>query len=718
MSVVTSPLGRRHFLKTSLAGATGLVVGMYLPGRFEVLAAKPAAAAAPAILNAWVQISPDESVTILIAKSEMGQGVVTSLSMLAAEELECDWKKIRTEFAPAALVYFDPAFHMQGTGGSQTIHSCWEPMRKAGATAREMLIGAAAQKWGVDASECHADMGAVVHTASKRRLTYGSLAVAASQVPAPTDVKLKDSTQFKIIGKPKKRLDGPAKVCGQAKFGIDSRLPGMLHAAVLRCPVFGGKVASFDATKAKAVPGVKDVLQISNGIVVVADNTWNAFEGRRALVVTWDEGPTAANSSDSIWAMYAAACEKPGVVSRKEGDAAAGMASAASKIEAVYKAPFAAHATMEPMNCVADVKPDRVDIWAPTQFQTPAQGIAAGIAGVKPEQSFVHTTYLGGGFGRRGWSDYVIDACETSKAMKAPVQVTWSREDDMQHDYYRPASYAKIAAGVDVSGNPVAFTTRIACDSINSWFFPGSVKDGMDSSSVEGISDIAYDIPNILVDYQWQQPGIPTGFWRSVGCSQNGFFSESFIDELAAAAKKDPYEYRKALLSKKPRQLGVLNLAAQKAGWGTPLPKGIFRGIAVLVAFSTYVAEVAEVSVEKDGTVKVHRIVVAVDCGQVVNPAIAEQQAVGAVAFGLTQTLKNEITIDKGRVVQTNFADYDMLRMNEMPKVEVYFVPSTETPTGMGEPAVPPVAPAVCNAVFAATGKRIRHLPIRAEDIA
>jgi isoquinoline 1-oxidoreductase beta subunit len=716
MSVVTTPLARRNFLKTSLAGATGLVVGMYLPGRFELLAATPAAAA-PAVLNAWVQISPDDSVTILIAKSEMGQGVMTSLSMLAAEELECDWKKIRTEFAPAALVYFDPAFHMQGTGGSQTIHSCWEPMRKAGATARQMLIGAAAQKWGVDASECHAENGAVVHTASKRRLTYGSLAVAASQIPPPTDVKLKDSSQFKIVGKPKKRLDTPAKICGKATFGIDSRLPGMLHAAVLRCPVFGGKVASFDATKAKAMPGVKDVVQISTGIAVVADNTWNAMEGRRALVVTWDEGPNAATSSDSIWRMYAAACEKPGVVSRKEGDAAAGMTGAAQKVEAVYMAPFQAHATMEPMNCVADVRPDRVDIWAPTQFQTPAQGIAAGIAGVKPEASFVHTTYLGGGFGRRGWSDYVMDACETSKAMKVPVQVTWSREDDMQHDYYRPASYAKIAAGLDASGKPVAFTTRIACDSINNWFFPGSVKNGMDSSSVEGISDIAYDIPNILVDYQLQSPGIPTGFWRSVGASQNGFFSESFVDELATAAKKDPYEYRKALLAKKPRHLGVLNLAAEKSGWGTPLPKGVFRGIAVLEAFSTYVAEVAEVSVARDGAVKVHRVVVACDCGQVVNPTIAEQQAVGAVVFGLTQTLKNEITIEKGRVVQTNFADYDVLRMNEMPKVEVYFVPSQETPTGMGEPAVPPLAPAVCNAIFSATGKRVRRLPVRAADI-
>lgn len=713
MSAITTAIDRRNFLKTSLAGATGLIVGFYLPGRREVLAAETA----PAALNAFVHVSPENVVTILIGKSEMGQGVVTSLSMLAAEELECDWKKIQFEFAPAATVYFDPAFHMQGTGGSQTVHSGWVPMRQAGATAREMLIAAAAQKWGVDASECHAENGDVVHTSSKRRLSYGSVAEAAAKIQPPTDVKLKDPSQFKVIGKPIKRLDTADKVNGKAGFGIDARRPGMLHAAVLRCPVFGGKVASFDATKAKTMPGVKDVIQISTGIAVVADNTWNALQARNAVEVKWDEGPTAAMSSDSIWKMYAAAAETPGVVAKKVGDADSGMSSAAQKVEAVYQAPFAAHCTMEPMNCTADVREDRVDIWAPTQFQTPAQGIAAHIAGVKPEQSFVHTTYLGGGFGRRGWSDFVTDACETSKAMKAPVQVTWSREDDMQHDYYRPASYVKLAAGLNADGNPVAYTARVACDSINNWFFPGSVKNGMDQSSVEGLDDMPYDVPNILVDYKMCTPGIPTGFWRSVGASQNGFFEESFADELAAAAKKDPYEYRKALLSKQPRHLGVLNLAAEKAGWGKPLPKGIFRGIAVVEAFDTYVAEVAEVSVGKDGTVKVHRVVCALDCGQVVNPHIVEQQAMGGIVYGLTQTLKDEITIDKGRVVQANFDSYDMLRMNEMPKIEVYIVPSTEVPRGMGEPAVPPVAPAVCNAIFAATGKRIRKIPVRPEDL-
>jgi isoquinoline 1-oxidoreductase subunit beta len=721
MSTQTNGLGRRSFLKTGLAGATGLVIGFYLPSRKEVLAAARAGVdgvAAPGTLNAFIQVTPDDVVTIVISKSEMGQGVQTSLAMLAAEELECDWKRIQTVFAPAEVVYFDPAFRMQGTGGSQSIHSAWMPMRQAGATARMMLVQAAATRWGVDASECHAENGAVMHPATKRRATYGSLAEAAAKVTPPDKVALKDPSQFKVIGKPVKRLDSAIKTNGRASFGIDQRQPGMLHAVVLRCPVFGGKVASFDATKAKAIPGVKDVFQISTGVAVVADNTWTAMEGRRALDVKWDEGPNTAVSSETIFKGFADACQQPGVVVRKEGDAAAGLSSAAQKVEAVYQAPYESHATMEPMNCTAYVQPDRVDVWAPTQFQTPSQGIAAGIAGVKPEASFVHTTYLGGGFGRRGWSDFVTDACEVSKAMKVPVQVTWSREDDMQHDYYRPASYVKISAGLGADGNPTAFTARVACDSIMSWFFPGSIKNGMDESSVEGISDIPYDIPNILVDYHLMAGPVPMGFWRSVGASQNGFFEESFVDELAAAAKKDPYEYRKALLAKKPRHLGVLNLAAEKGGWGTPLPKGRYRGIAVVEAFGTYVAEVAEISLDKDNGVQVHRVVVALDCGRIVNPNIIEQQAVGGVVYGLTQTLKGEITIDKGRVQQSNFNDYDMLRMNEMPRiVEVHIVPSEETPTGMGEPAVPPVAPAVCNAIFAATGKRIRRLPVRAEDL-
>jgi isoquinoline 1-oxidoreductase beta subunit len=718
MSVSNTPVDRRNFLKTGLVGATGLVVGFYLPTRTEArAAARGVEAAAPSVLNAWVHIGTDDNVTLLISKSEMGQGVETSIAMLLAEELECDWKRMKTIFAPADKVYFDPAFGMQGTGGSQSIHSAWIPMRQAGAAAREMLIAAAAQKWSVDASECHAENGAVVHTASKRRLTYGSLAEAASTIQPPQNVKLKDPSEFKIVGKPTKRVDTPKKVNGTAGFGIDVRLPKMLHASVEHCPVFGGKVASFDATKAKAIPGVKDVIQIPTGVAVVADNTWTAFQGRKALDIKWDLGPNAGVTSDSIWKIFEEKAQQPGVVARKEGDAAAGLSGAAQKIEAVYHAPYQAHTTMEPMNGTADVRSDGVDLWVPTQFQTPSQGTGAQIGGVKPENVKVHTTYLGGGFGRRGWSDFVAESAEVSKAMGVPVQVTWTREDDTQHDYYRPASYVKLAAGLDADGKPTALTGRVACDSIMSWFFPGSIKNGMDSSSVEGLSDIAYDIPNILVDYQLVAGPIPMGFWRSVGASQNGFFTESFVDELAAAAKKDPYEFRRDLLAKKPRHLGVLNLAAQKAGWGTPLPKGRYRGIAMVEAFSTYVSEVAEISIAKDGTVNVHRVVCAVDCGRVINPDTAQAQIEGAVIYGMTAALKSEITIDGGRVVQTSFGDNPAIRMNEVPKVEVYFVPSTETPTGLGEPGVPPLAPAICNAIFAATGKRIRRLPIKPEDL-
>jgi isoquinoline 1-oxidoreductase subunit beta len=727
MSAITNPLDRRSFLKTGIAGATGLVIGFYLPGRREVLAAAPADS--PQIMNAFIQITPDDKVTILISKSEMGQGVETSLAMLAAEELGCDWKRIHTEFAPAATVYFDPAFGMQGTGGSQSIHSGWTPMRQAGAAARTMLISAAAQQWSVDASECHAENGKIVHAASKRSATFGSLAEAAAKVPPPKEVKLKDPSQFIIVGKATKRVDTPKKVNGTAGFGVDVRLPGMLHASVEHCPVFGGTVVSFDGAKAKAIPGVKDVVPIMSvkdpkkppvmtGVAVVADNTWTAFQGRKALDIKWDEGPGANANTADIRKSFEDVMDKPGVVSRKEGDADAGSKAAATTVEAVYWAPYQAHSTMEPMSGTADVRADGVDLWVPTQFQTPSQGVGAAVSGLKPDQVKVHTTYLGGGFGRRGWSDFVTESAQLSKAMGKPVQVTWTREDDTQHDYYRPASLIKMSAGLDSAGKPTAFKARVACDSIMSWFFPGSITNGLDSSSVEGVSDIAYGIPNILVDYHLMAGPVPMGFWRSVGASQNGFFSESFVDELAAAAKKDPYEFRRDLLSKKPRHLAVLNLAAEKAGWGTALPKGHYRGIAVLEAFSTYVAEVVEISIDKDAGVKVHRVVAAVDCGRVINPDSAEAQVSGAIVYGITAALNTEITIDKGRVVQANFDTVPPLRMNECPKIEVHFVPSEETPTGLGEPAVPSVAPAIANAIFAGTGKRIRHLPIKAEDLA
>jgi len=712
-------------LKKTAAGGTALVIGFYLPNKSEALAAVPRSKQdrlpllEPSSLNAWVRISVDDTVTLLIDKSEMGQGVVTSLSMLLAEELECDWKKIKTEFAPAAPAYFNPLFGLQGTGGSTSVRASWGPLTKAGAAAREMLIAAAAKQWYVEPSACHAENGAVVHNATGKRLTYGSLVGEAAQRPIPQNPALKDPKDYKYIGKPLKRLDTPAKITGKANFGIDVRLPNIQHAVVARCPVFGGKVKSFDATKAKAVRGVKQVVQISSGVAVVADNTWSAMEGRRALEIEWDEGPNAAVSSASIRKLYLENAEKTGAIARKDGDAESALSSAAKKVEAVYEVPFLAHATMEPMNCAADVRPDGCDIYAPTQFQTFNQMAGAKITGLKPEQIRIHTQFLGGGFGRRAEQDFIAEAVEISKAAGAPVQVTWSREDDMQHDFYRPAVYCKLIGGLDADGWPVALKSRIVCPSIMSRFFPGSVKNGIDDSSVEGQANSKYAIPNFLVEYVLTETGIPVGFWRSVGNSQNGYITECFIEELAKAAEKDSFEFRRKLLENAPRHRGVLELAAQKAGWGTPLPAGRTRGIAVVESFGSFVAEVAEVSFNKgSGEVRVHRVVCAVDCGRHVNPDIIAAQMESGIVFGLTAALKGQITINKGRVEQSNFNDYDMLRLNEMPKVEVHIVPSNEAPGGIGEPGTPPIAPAVCNAIFAATSKPIRRLPIHAEDLA
>ena len=717
-AAVLNGLNRRNFLKTGAVGAAGLVIGFYLPDRVEARSQQPSGGT-PAKLNAWMIISPDNSVKIMIDKAEMGQGILTALCMIAAEELECDWKSIHTEFAPAAKEYFNPAFGMQGTGGSSSVRSSWDPMRKAGASARDMLLQAAATQWKVDKADCRAENGMIYHDASKRKVSYGAVAGAAGLLPVPQDAPLKDPKTYRIIGKSTKRLDTPDKVNGRAEFGIDVRRPEMLYAVVARCPVFGGKVASFDATRAKAQRGVKHVVEISRGIAVVADNTWSAMQGRRVLDVKWEEGANAGSDSESISKLFSEQMSKSGAEARKEGDATAALAAGAQKIEAVYEVPYLAHATMEPLNCTADVRADRVDVWAPTQFQTMAQGASAKICGLKPENVFIHSTFLGGGFGRKAGTDFVMEAVETSKAIGAPVKLTWSREDDMQHDFYRPASYAKMAGAVGPDGWPTAWTTRIACSSIMEAWFPGSTKNDLDPTSVEGVANLPYSIPNIHVDYVRTEPGIPVGFWRSVGASQNGYFSECFIDELAAAGKKDPCEFRRKLLDKAPRQLGVLNLVAEKAGWDKPLPAGRYRGIAVLEAFQSFAAQVVEISLDRKArTVKIHRVVCAVDVGRVVNPANIVMQSESAIVYGLSSALYGEIAIAGGRVVQANFNNYKVLRLDEMPVVEVYIVPSEEKPTGAGELSVPPVVPALCNAIFTATGRRIRRLPIRAEDLA
>src|SRR5580698_2159169 len=701
-------VNRRGFLQVGASAAAGLLVGFYLPERSELAA--QTADSAPAALNAWIHIAPDDTVTFMIHKVEMGQGTVTSLSQLLAEELECDWGKFRTEFPPV-----DPVFGFQGVVGSQSIRTSWDPLRKAGATAREMLVSAAAQSWGVDKSACRAESGSVFNTSSNVKLSYGKLAAAAAKLPVPTNVALKDPKQFKLVGKSMKRLDTANKVTGRTQFGIDARRPGMLYAAIARCPVFGGKAVSFDDTKAKAFPGVKQTVQVSRGVAVVADNTWSAIQATRLLDIKWDEGPNANQSSAAISKLFAERAEKPGVEVSKTGDVAAGLASAAKKVEAVYEVPFLAHATMEPMNCTADVRADSCDVWASMQMQTMAQAAAAQASGLPPAKVHIHSQFMGGGFGRRGMTDFVSEAVEVSKAIGAPVKVTWSREDDMHHDNYRPASYSRFEAGLDADGWPVAWTNTIACPSIQN-SSGQAPPNGGDKMSTEGSHDIEYAIPDKLVDYHWTEVGIPVTYWRAVGYTQNTFFVESFMDEVAAAGGKDPVEMRRRLLAQNPRLLGVLELVAEKSDWGKPLPAGRFRGVAVVNNVGSYTAQVAEVSVNQ-GKVRVHRVWCAVDCGHVVNPAIVEQQIRSAIVYGLTAALKGQITIDKGRVQQTNFNNYDMLRIDEAPVVDVQIVASTENPGGIGEAGVPAVAPAVCNAVFAATGKRVRQLPIRAEAL-
>jgi isoquinoline 1-oxidoreductase beta subunit len=697
---------RRAFLQTAGTVGAGLVIGFRIPTRGEQ---EPA----PFAPNAWLRIGADDSVLVIVDRSEMGQGVTTALPMLLAEELEADWTKVQIEFAPADKAYVNPLFGLQGTGGSTSVRAAWTPLRKAGAAAREVLITAAAQRWGVNRTECHAERGAVVHAKTRRRLRYGQLAARAAALPVPADVPLKDRKDWRIVGKPTKRLDTPSKTNGRAKFGIDVWVPGLRVAVVARSPVFGGKVKSFDATAARAIEGVRDVVQISSGVAVVGTGYWPARQGRDALKVEWDEGPVATVSSASISQLFAERAGQAGAVARHDGDPEGALGGAASRIEADYELPFLAHTTMEPMNCTAHVRADGVDIWAPTQFQGGAQGLGAQIGGVPPEKVQVHTTYLGGGFGRRFELDFIQEALETSKAAGGvPVKVVWSREDDIRNAQYRPANFHRMRAGLGADGRPVAWTHRIVAPSIMARVFPGSVQNGLDGEAVEGGKEMAYAIPNVHVDYVLTDTGIPVGFWRSVNNSFNAFAVETFVDELAAAAKVDPFEYRRGLLANAPRHRGVLELAAAKAGWGTPLAAGRARGIAVHKSFESFVAQVAEVSVSPAGEVRVHRVVCAVDCGMTVNPDTIEAQMQSGIVFGLTAALKGAITIDKGRVQQGNFDDYEMLRLADVPVIEVYIVPSSEAPGGVGEPGTPPIAPAVCNAIFAATGKRIRKLPI------
>jgi isoquinoline 1-oxidoreductase subunit beta len=711
---------RREFLKAGAALGGGLLISLYVP-EFVPAARAADSAAKPTALNAFVRIGTDESVTVISNHSEMGQGIYTSLPMLLNEELEADWARVRVESSPVDAVYNHTVFGIMMTGGSTTTNSEYDRFRKMGAMARIMLISAAAQSWNVDPQTCRAAKGYVIHTPTGRRASYGSLAEAASKIPPPKDIPLKEAKDFTLVGKPMHRLDTPSKTNGTAQFGLDVYIPGMLTAVVARAPVFGGKVVSFDAEKARAVPGVVNVVQVPSGVAVIAKGFWPAKLGREKLEVNWDEGPGAGVSTVAMREQFSALSKTPGAVARKVGDPAAALAGAVKTITAEYEVPYLAHCMMEPLNTVVDLHEDRCEIWTGTQFQTGDRAAAAKVAGLKPEQVTLHTTLLGGGFGRRAnpACDFVTEATEVAKAAKAPVKIVWTREDDIRGGWYRPMWYDHFAAGLDASGNPVAWTHTIVGQSImaGTMFESYGIKNGIDSASVEGAADILYGIPNLQVELHTTKNEVPVQWWRSVGHSHTGFSVEAFLDEVAHAGGKDPYQLRRTLLAGQPRMLAVLDLAAQKANWGSALPAGRARGIATHFSFDSYVAQVAEVSVEKDGTVRVHRVVAAVDCGQTVNPDTVKAQLEGGIVFGLTAALKTEITLEKGRVQQRNFNDYPMVRMFESPTIEVYIVPSTEHPTGVGEPGVPPVAPAVANAIFAATGKRVRRLPIKPEDL-
>jgi isoquinoline 1-oxidoreductase beta subunit len=703
-------LSRRAFIKAGVAAGGGLLLGIGLPSPNERAAAQ-ASGFSP---NAFVRIDRDSQVTIIVNQVEMGQGTYTAMPMLIAEELEVDLAQVRVEHAPADdKLYANPLLGFQATGGSTSVRAYWEPLRRAGAVARSLLVAAAADTWKVEAVTCRAERGAVIHTPTGRKLGYGALADVAATLPVPTKVDLKDPRDFKLIGTPAKRLDTPDKVNGKAVYGIDVKIPGMKIAAVAACPVIGGKLASLDDSKAKAVKGVRQIVRLDDAVAAVADHMGAAKKGLAALDITWDAGANAQFSTADLVRQLDEASQRPGVIAKQEGDVAKAMAGAATTIEAIYQQPLLAHAAMEPMNCTVHVRPDGCDVWAGTQVASRARATAAQVTGLRPEQVNFHNHLLGGGFGRRLDVDGITRAVQVARQVDGPVKVVWSREEDIQHDIYRPYYYDRLAAVLDRNGKPVAFSHRVTGSSILARWLPPAFVNGLDSDAVEGAAG-PYGFANILVDYVRQEPptGLTTGWWRGVGSTHNAFMVEGFIDEIAAAAKQDPVAYRRALLDAAPRARAVLDLAAEKAGWGKPLPTGKGRGVSLIFGFGTYVAQIAEVAVGGDGRVRVERVVCALDCGRIVNPDTVRAQAEGGTIFGVTAALYGEITLKNGRVTQGNFDTYQMLRIDDAPAIEVYLVASTEAPGGMGEPATAGIAPAVVNAVFAATGKRLRKLPI------
>lgn len=709
-------LSRRSFLRAGAAAGGGLMLSLSLP-----FATHAAATAADDIFapNAFVRIGSDGMIVLIMPYVEMGQGTYTAIPMLIAEELEVDLQQIRLEHAPPnEKLYVNPLLGIQATGNSNAIRGAWQPLRQAGAVARNMLVAAAAIHWNVDPTSCHAERGEVIHEATGRRLSYGELAAEAARMPVPEDVALKLPQDFKLIGTPAKRLDTPAKVNGTAVFGIDVRPPGVKVATLAQSPVFGGRLKSVDDTAAKAINGVRQIVRLDDAVAVVADHMGAAKKGLKALVTEWDDGPHARLTTAAIAAELDEAWLTPGAVAENIGDVDRAMAGAATKVEATYRLPFLAHATMEPMNCTVHLREDGCEIWVGTQALAKAQATAAETAGLPLDKVVVHNHLIGGGFGRRLEADWIARAVEIAKHVDGPVKVVWTREEDIQHDMYRPMFAHRLSAGLDGMGMPVAWNNHYAGSSVIARYLPPAFNNGLDPDTTEGAIDLVYDLPNLHVEYvRVEPPGIPTAFWRSVGPSRNVFVAESFMDELAAAAKQDPVAYRLALLDKTPRAKAVLALAAERIGWGERLPPRVGRGVSLQNAFATHMAQIAEVEVAKDGTVRVRRVVCAVDCGTAVNPDTVEAQIQGGIIFGITAALHGEITLKDGRVEQGNFDTYQILRMDEAPNIEVHIVQSQELPGGMGEAGTSAIGPAITNAIFAATGKRLRKLPVDASAL-
>jgi isoquinoline 1-oxidoreductase beta subunit len=703
--------GRRDFCRRTAFAGGGLVLAMTLPafaGRARTGAANSHAAPA---LNAWLRIGPDDSITVLVDRSEMGQGVYTALPMLLAEELEIDLDRIEVVAAPVGDAYVNPANGGQVTGTSNSIQDAWEKLRTAGAQARAMLIAAAAKQWRVDPAECRAAGGRVTN-ARGNSLRYGELAEAAAKLPVPKDVKLKPAAEFRLIGKPQARLDTPSKVDGTAEFGLDVKLPGMVYAVIALCPTLGGKAAAVDAAAAEGLPGVRRVMSTSSGVVVIADHFWQALKARNALKITWDPGANAHLDNAAFRAsLDRTAAAAPGLEAKMtRGDTASALKGAEKTLSAVYELPLLAHATMEPMNCTADVRADRCDLYVGTQVQQGAQAAAADAAGLKPERVNVYTTLLGGGFGRRLEVDFIPAAVEASKALGIPVKLVWTREDDMTHDLFRPPAREEVSAGLDAHGKLLAFGLHITSPSITARASPPTVAADPFDSVIEYAQNFPYAVPNYLLSFSRQEIGIDVGYLRSVSHAPNCFAIECFLDELAASASKDPLELRLELLADKPRHTAVLKEAARRANWRHP-PPGRFQGLAFMEGYTSHIAQVAEISVSA-GALKVHKITCVIDCGQMVNPRIVESQVESGIVYGLSAALWGDITLRAGQVRETNFHTYRVLRSNEMPDLDVHLIPSEAAPGGIGEAAVPPVAPAICNALFAATGKRLRRLPI------